>query len=344
MDCSLPGSSVHGIFPGKSTGVGCHCLLQHKLTTQEYFPLLFFSLSPTLLLHSNNYHWESILILLILFHHQNNFCWDLSRDSQTAPFLAKILNRLRNKTKFSFVRMSQIGTSLVVQWLRLCAPNAWGPDLIPGQGTRSHMPQLRFHSHAATKDLTRCSEDLVQQISNTYMNNVSDTSRASLVPQMVKEPPAKRETWVLSLGWEDLLEEGAATHSSILAGRSLWSEKPGSLQSMGSQRAGHDWATKHTDTTDSTDVTTCMFSHFSHVRLFETLWTVALQAPLSMGFPRQEHWSGLPCPPPGDISDPGIERHLLRCSQIFTTSATWESQISLTTPQICSLSLGNHIF
>ena len=72
------------------------------------------------------------------------------------------------------------------------------------------------------------------------MNNVSDTSRASLVPQMVKEPPAKRETWVLSLGWEDLLEEGAATHSSILAGRSLWSEKPSSLQSMGSQRAGHD--------------------------------------------------------------------------------------------------------
>ena len=207
-------------FPGKSTGVGCHCLLQHKLTTQEYFPLLFFSLSPTLLLHSNNYHWESILISLILFHHQNNFCWSLSRDSQTAPFLAKILNRLKNKTKFSFVRMSQIGTSLVVQWLRLCAPNAWGPDLIPGQGTRSHLPQLRVHSHAATKDLTRCSEDLVQQISNTYMNNVSDTSRASLVPQMVKEPPAKRETWVLSLGWEDLLEEDMATHSSIPAWRS----------------------------------------------------------------------------------------------------------------------------
>ena len=46
---------------------------------------------------------------------------------------------------------------------------------------------------------------------------------------------------------------------------------------------------------------------FSHVRLFETPRTVASQAPLSMGFSRQEYWSGLPCPPPGDLPDPGIE-------------------------------------
>ena len=45
----------------------------------------------------------------------------------------------------------------------------------------------------------------------------------------------------------------------------------------------------------------------SCVRLFVTPWTVARQAPLSMGFSRQEHWSGLPCPPPGDLPDPGIE-------------------------------------
>ena len=43
------------------------------------------------------------------------------------------------------------------------------------------------------------------------------------------------------------------------------------------------------------------------VQLFVTPWTVALQAPLSMGFPRQEYWNGLPCPPPGDLPDPGIE-------------------------------------
>ena len=51
----------------------------------------------------------------------------------------------------------------------------------------------------------------------------------------------------------------------------------------------------------------CVLSHFSCVRLFVTLWTVACQAPLSVGFSRQEYWSGLPCPPPGDLSDPGIE-------------------------------------
>ena len=48
-------------------------------------------------------------------------------------------------------------------------------------------------------------------------------------------------------------------------------------------------------------------SHFSHVQLFAILWTVAHQAPLSMGFSRQEYWNGLPCLPPGDLSDPRIE-------------------------------------
>ena len=48
-------------------------------------------------------------------------------------------------------------------------------------------------------------------------------------------------------------------------------------------------------------------SCFSRVLLFATLWTVALQAPLSMGFPRQKYWSGLPFPPPGDLPDSGIE-------------------------------------
>ena len=50
-----------------------------------------------------------------------------------------------------------------------------------------------------------------------------------------------------------------------------------------------------------------VLSCFTCVRLFATLWTVAGQAPLSMGFFRQEYWSGLLCPPPGDLPDPGIE-------------------------------------
>ena len=54
-------------------------------------------------------------------------------------------------------------------------------------------------------------------------------------------------------------------------------------------------------------VSMCMLSHFSCVWLFATLWTVAHQAPPSMGFSKQEYWSGLLCPPPGDLPDPGIE-------------------------------------
>jgi len=60
------------------------------------------------------------------------------------------------------------------------------------------------------------------------------------VTQMVKNLPAMREIQVRSLGWEDPLEEGIATHSSILAWRIPWTEEPGELQSMGSQRVGHD--------------------------------------------------------------------------------------------------------
>ena len=64
----------------------------------------------------------------------------------------------------------------------------------------------------------------------------------SMMAQMVKNPPAVWETWVGSLGWEDPLEEGMATHSSILAWRTPWTKEPGELQSMGSQRLRHDWA------------------------------------------------------------------------------------------------------
>ena len=60
------------------------------------------------------------------------------------------------------------------------------------------------------------------------------------MPQTVKNPPAVRETLVRSLGWEDPLEEGMATHSSILAWRTPWTEEPGGLQSVGAQKARHD--------------------------------------------------------------------------------------------------------
>ena len=63
---------------------------------------------------------------------------------------------------------------------------------------------------------------------------------ASLVAQLVKNPPAVQETWVRSLGWEDPLEKEMATHPSVLAWRIPWTEEPAGLQSIGSQRVKHD--------------------------------------------------------------------------------------------------------
>ena len=66
-----------------------------------------------------------------------------------------------------------------------------------------------------------------------------------------------------------------------------------------------------------------------HVRLFATLWTVAFQALVTVGFSRQEYWSGLPCPPPVDLPDPGIELTSLMspalAGRFFTTRALWEA-------------------
>ena len=72
-----------------------------------------------------------------------------------------------------------------------------------------------------------------------------------------------------------------------------------------------------------------MLSGFSHVQLCAILWTVARQAPLSMGFSRQKYWRGLPFSPPEDLSDPGIDPSCLMspafAGGFFTTSATWKA-------------------
>ena len=81
--------------------------------------------------------------------------------------------------------------------------------------------------HGVSKSRTRLSDF-------TFM-----ICRVPLVAQMVENPPAVWETWAQSLGWEDPLEEGMATHSSVLAWRIPWTEDPCGLQSTGSQRVGH---------------------------------------------------------------------------------------------------------
>ena len=92
--------------------------------------------------------------------------------------------------------------------------------------------------------------------------------RYSLVTQTVKNLPAVQETQVWSLGREDPLEKEMATHSSILAWRSPWTEESGWLQSMGSQRARHDWVTN-------------TFFHFQGI--YPTVWEKTAWYPTSPG-------------------------------------------------------------
>ena len=84
--------------------------------------------------------------------------------------------------------------------------------------------------HGVAKSRTRLSD----------FTSLHAPRQASLVAQTVKNLPAMQETWVRSLGWEDSLEKGVATHSSILAWRVPWTEEPGGQHSMGSQRVRQD--------------------------------------------------------------------------------------------------------
>ena len=124
------------------------------------------------------------------------------------------------------------------------------------------------------------------------------------------------------------LKKEMATHSSILTWKIPWTEEPGGLQSMRS-RVGHNTATAHTPypqwkyiSTETTDIPYYTLSFFPYGDVYvlsrfscvsETLATVAHQAPLSMGFSRQEYWSGLPCPPLEDLPDPGIKPTSVSC-------------------------------
>ena len=75
-------------------------------------------------------------------------------------------------------------------------------------------------------------------------------------------------------------------------------------------------------------ISACMLSHFTHIHLLLTLWTVARQAPLSVEFPRQEYWSGVPFPPPGDLPDPGIEpTSPAFAGRFFSTEPPWKPSL-----------------
>ena len=201
---------------------------------------------------------------------------------------------------------------------------------------------------------------------------------ASLVAQLVKNPPAMQETWVRFLGWKDpwrrerlptpvfwpgefhgLYVHGVAKSWTWL--RNFTSlhrtqPRPAESQYLGigpgnfhgpqtSQVSFLDprvcgrwaWAIGLAEVglrgSESGNMRACVLSRFSLVQLCATLWTVACQAPLSLGFSRQEYWSRLACPLPGNLSDPGIEPVSLMSPALairfFTTCATWEACLEI---------------
>ena len=130
------------------------------------------------------------------------------------------------------------------------------------------------------------------------------------------------ETWVRSLGWEDSLGNEMATHSSTSC-----HENPvdgGAWCRLLSREYifNNIWSQKG-------PLYACLVALAVSDSLWPSLWTAARQAPLSTGFSRQEYWSGLPCLPPGNLPDPGIETASLTSpaltSRFFTTSTTWEA-------------------
>ena len=127
---------------------------------------------------------------------------------------------------------------------------------------------------------------------------------AFLVAQMAKNPPAMRDTWIQSLGWEDPWRRAWQPTPVSLPEEYPWTEEPGGLQAMGSQRVGHDWVTKHNAASNdhtqtfyhvlpqqskallliATGITSIGFSHLACLFLcsVETPWTAGCQVLLSM--------------------------------------------------------------
>ena len=120
-----------------------------------------------------------------------------------------------------------------------------------------------------------------------------------------------------------------ATHSSILAWRTPWTQEPGRLGLSCCKEADVTQSIYHVCVCVCVRVRVrararvhkcaCMLSCFSCAWLFGTPWTVDRQAPLSMGFSREEHWSGWPCPLPGILPDPGIKPKSVRSPSLTSS-------------------------
>ena len=132
----------------------------------------------------------------------------------------------------------------MVKWLQCRRPefDPW-EGKIPWRRKRQPTPVLLLGKSHGWRSLVGYSSQGRKKSNTTeWLHFLS----LSLVAQTVKYLPTMWETQDRSLGWEDPLEKGMATHSSFLAWKIPWTEEPGRLQFMGSQRVGHDWATSLT--------------------------------------------------------------------------------------------------
>ena len=112
--------------------------------------------------------------------------------------------------------------------------------------------------------------------------------------------------WRDDRGWDGWMASPTWWTLVWVDSRRWWrTGKPDMLQSMRLHRVRHDWATEQWDIC-IIQINVVVVKSLSRVQSFVTPWTVAHQFPLSMGFPRQEYWSGLPFPSPGDLPNPGI--------------------------------------
>ena len=123
-------------------------------------------------------------------------------------------------------------------------------------------PYFTFHYKILTQSFKSDTRSLIM-VTNLSVTNLLTLSGDSLVAQTVRDPSAMQETQVQSLGQEYPLEKGMATHSSILAWRIPWREKPDVLQPMGLQRVGHNWTT---NTLILSNASTAFLGFFIYIR------------------------------------------------------------------------------
>ena len=216
--------------------------------------------------------------------------------------------------------------------------------LIPLQSTLHPTAKVIFISHSHVTSLLTTIQQFAFRIKFKSVV-IAVLDQASLVAQLVENLPAKQETLVWFLGWEDSLEKGQATHSSIL-GHSLMTvgkESASNVGDLGSipglgrlpgERHGNPLYGVHGVANSQTQLSDWAQHRKLVTQSCPTLcnpWTDCTgQVPLSMGFSRKEYWRGLPFPPPEDLPDPGIKSTSLTSPELagmfFTTSINWEVQ------------------